>query len=224
MPSIYGQRIYSANRYSWLESMVATALRAGRLVQDRLCAFGLGARDLCPGGLARCQLWPAAAPWEDPGDIEIALPGSGTIAGAVQPVGSISGKVGITGTIAGQVRPVGSLSGQRGIVGTITGAVSRSARSQASACTTPGSGHDHRRHRPVGSLQGKVLGPGHFVGILPQFGPIHYTRSTCPRIATQNDTESMDHLGVGAGATGLSRDRIPAGNVVWKFFVPDGEY
>jgi hypothetical protein len=171
MPSIYGQHLYSENRYSWIGDWAR-----------QLCEPEVWYKTSCPPQtwvpvVCDPAVWLSAGcgpvPSNDDGVIEIPTT--------------------ISGTIAGQVRPFGSIQARVGNVGTITGVV-----------------------RPVGNLQGVVLDPGHFVGILPQFGPIHHMALSVSTDTNPNDTETMTPTGTG---TGLSLDRIPEGNVVWKFFV-----
>jgi hypothetical protein len=137
MASVYGQHLYSENRYSWLTEWSLKPCepdvwyKTGYVPQD-------WALEVCNPAAWIGETCGPVPPNRDKDD-PLPLPASGTITGVVRPVGAITGKVGTTGTIAGVVRPVGHLSGVfiPEVKGTITGLL-----------------------RPVGDITGKAVPPG----------------------------------------------------------------
>jgi hypothetical protein len=137
MGSVYGQHLYSENRYSWLTEWALKPCdpdvwyKTGYVPQD-------WALEVCNPAAWFGETCGPVPPNRD-GDIVIPVPAAGSITGTIRPVGSLSGKVGTTGTITGAVRPVGQLSGVfiPEVKGTITGLL-----------------------RPVGDITGKAVPPG----------------------------------------------------------------
>jgi hypothetical protein len=61
MASVYGQHLYSENRYSWLTEWSFKPCEPEVWYKTGYAPSGLGARGLCPGGLVRGCLRAGAA-------------------------------------------------------------------------------------------------------------------------------------------------------------------
>jgi hypothetical protein len=180
---IFGQHLYSERRYSWIDEW-STQLPPQDLWFKSGCLPGAWDVRVCEPGVWQPVICGPVPPIDRPPLASI----QGQIRGEIRPVGSLYAKVdppdAIAGHITGSVIPVGSLQGTftlPAVQGTITGSVIPVGSLQGSITLPAVQGTITGVTQPVGSLQGKVLGAGHFVGILPQFGPIHYPPLPCLR-------------------------------------------
>lgn len=194
MAYIFGQHLYSENRYSWIDEWSAQ-LPPQDLWFKSGCQPGAWDVQVCEPGVWQPVICGPVPPLDPPAPPLTAI--QGRIRGEIRPIGSLHAKVdppdAITGHITGSVIPVGSLQGTLtlpAVQGTITGVV-----------------------RPVGSIHASQA--SEWVGILPQFGPAHHTSMTVSSITNPNDRIKVNF---GSG-TGQSLDRLPGGKVVWKIRV-----